>query len=70
MSYQKPDVFARYRRKSDGVVVIVGGSTGTGSLDIVACRRSDGTGHLWHVRLENFWKKYELAADAAREETS
>lgn len=60
MNYQMPDTYAVYRRKEDGVEVIVGGCTGTTWIDTVSCRRYDGTGRLWHVRLENFWKKYEL----------
>ncbi|WP_203823086.1 hypothetical protein [Paractinoplanes ferrugineus] len=62
MSYQMPDVFGQYRRKSDGLAVIVGGCTGSESFSEVTCRRADGSGHRWYVRLENFWKKYERAA--------
>lgn len=59
MSYRVPEIFATYRRKSDGVTVIVGGCTGAEWSDSVLCRTADGPRRTWHVRLENFWKKYE-----------
>lgn len=45
-----------YRRKSDGVTVEVVGCTGNSSFaDTVSVQGRK----LSHVRLENFWKKYE-----------
>lgn len=46
----------RYRRKADGVTVQVTGCTGnTSFVDTVSVQGVK----LSHVRLENFWKKYE-----------
>lgn len=45
-----------YRRKADGVTVEVTGCTGNTSFaDTVAVQGAK----LSHVRLENFWRKYE-----------
>lgn len=70
MSYQRPEP-GIYIRKSDGVRVQVSGSTGIEWNDSVTCHTGSDLGgkRTWHVRLENFWKKYEPAADAGREET-
>lgn len=65
MSYTKPVLSALYRRKSDGLPVTVLGCTGSGWSDSVTLRRASGGGS-WHVRVENFWKKYEIAEEADR----
>jgi hypothetical protein len=52
-----------YRRKRDGVSVQVIGCTGNTSFrDVVSVRSA---AKLSHVRLENFWKKYEAIAEGA-----
>jgi hypothetical protein len=57
VSYQKPNP-GRYRRIKDGVEVQVLGSTGIEWNSTVAVQGA----RLSHVRLENFWKKYEEVA--------
>ncbi|MER7167264.1 hypothetical protein ABT336_14490 [Micromonospora sp. NPDC000207] len=54
MSYVKPKP-GRYRRLKDGVEVQVTNCTGTEWNSEVAVQGA----RLSHVRLENFWKKYE-----------
>ncbi|WP_328344907.1 hypothetical protein [Micromonospora sp. NBC_00421] len=56
MSYEIPKP-GRYRRIKDGVLVQVLGSTGGEWNSDVAVKAA----RLAHVRLENFWKKYEEA---------
>jgi hypothetical protein len=64
MSYQRPEL-GPYTRKSDGADVLVLGSTGSEWNDSVLCSRTTEDGkRTWHVRLENFWKKYEPKGDA------
>jgi hypothetical protein len=60
MSYRQPALGA-YTRKSDGTEVVVLGSTGGEWNDNVLLTRTtdDGKKHTWHVRLENFWKKFD-----------
>ena len=60
MSYQQPAPGFHYIRKSDQAQVEVVGCTGSEWNSNVLCRRYDGDSQRsWHVRLENFWKKYE-----------
>ncbi|MFY1686422.1 hypothetical protein [Plantactinospora sp. WMMB782] len=54
MSYVQPDP-GRYRRLKDNAEVTVTGCTGSEWNDSVSVRSP----RLTHVRLENFWKKYE-----------
>ncbi|MEU8334864.1 hypothetical protein [Micromonospora tulbaghiae] len=56
MPYTQPQP-GRYRRLKDGAEVQVIGCTGGEWNDSVAVRSP----RLTHVRLENFWKKYEAA---------
>jgi hypothetical protein len=51
----------RYRRVRDGAAVEVIAVSGPDALDSVRVRRIRelATNRSWHVRLENFWKKYE-----------
>jgi hypothetical protein len=58
VSYTPPKP-GRYRRIKDGVAVQVLGCTGDGWRSTVAVQSK----RLSHVRLENFWKKYEPIAD-------
>lgn len=57
--FRRPDPKI-YIRKSDGAKVHVIGCTGSEWNSEVTCWRSTANSdHTWHVRLENFWKKYE-----------
>ena len=59
MSWKKP-AEGVYIRKSENVEVQVLGCTGHEWNDNVLCSRATDNGkRTWHVRLENFWKKYE-----------
>ncbi|MFI2663207.1 hypothetical protein [Micromonospora carbonacea] len=60
MSYLRPEP-GSYRRISDGAEVLVFGSTGPSGIDSVTLKALAKGSRLTHVRLENFWKKYEVA---------
>ena len=62
MSYAMPKP-GRYRRIKDRAEVHVYGCTGTSWIDSVQVRPAVKGGRISHVRLENFWKKYERMAD-------
>lgn len=66
MSYQRPEP-GTYVRTSDGAEVQVLGCTGSSWNDSVLCTRHTSAiaKRSWHVRLENFWKKYEPKGDAS-----
>jgi hypothetical protein len=49
----------QYRRKKDDVTVTVTGCTGSSWIDTVSVQGAK----LSHVRLENFWRKYELITE-------
>jgi hypothetical protein len=49
----------QYRRKKDGAIVTVTGCTGTSWIDTVSVQGAK----LSHVRLENFWRKYEPVSE-------
>lgn len=60
MTYRRPDP-GHYIRKRDRVEIAVFGCTGSEWNSEVTCRWIGDGGRFWHVRLENFWKKYEEA---------
>ncbi|MEU7980529.1 hypothetical protein AB0B63_18595 [Micromonospora sp. NPDC049081] len=60
MSYQQPKP-GQYRRIRDNAEVLVFGSTGDSDIDTVALKATSKGSRLTHVRLENVWKKYEVA---------
>jgi hypothetical protein len=62
MSHEAPKP-GKYRRVKDGATVEVIGCTGTSWSATVAVQSK----RLSHVRLENFWKKYQPAAEQADE---
>lgn len=64
MSYVMPAP-GTYRRLSDGATVEVIGCTGIEWNDEVAVRAS----RLIHVRLENFWKKYQPVEEVCTSRT-
>jgi hypothetical protein len=61
VSYQQPKP-GIYYRKNDNAEVHVEGVTGSEWNDTVLCRSYTPTRRTWHVRLENFWKKYKETA--------
>lgn len=58
MSFEQPKP-GIYIRKRDRVEVHVVGATGGEWNDTVLCRIEGPRRRASHVRMENFWKKYE-----------
>lgn len=66
MSYSTPEP-GRYRRIKDGAAVQVFGCSGVSALDSVTVKAFTKGARTTHVRLENFWRKYEPITGQANE---
>lgn len=65
MSYTAPRP-GRYMREADGAEVTVGRATGTSGIDTVTVKGTAPGSRTSHVRLENFWRKYQPWPDGAK----